>query len=94
MQTQPTVVSNPHLTGRTSSIRSLFTVLQFSERHPAFKIRSLRHLIFNAKQRQTANGLASANGLGVALVRVGRRVLIDENRFFEWLEQNAGQEKQ
>ncbi len=36
----------------------------------------LRHLIFNAKQ----------NGFDRVVRRVGRRVLIDEGAFFEWVE--------
>jgi hypothetical protein len=41
----------------------------------------LRHIIFNA----------GSNGFGPAIKRVGRRVLIDEARFFEIVEnQNAG----
>lgn len=54
------------------------TVRQFVERHPAFKIGGLRSLIFNEK----ANGLAKAG----AIVRIGRKVLIDETRFFDWVQ--------
>ena len=40
-----------------------------------------RHLIFNAEK----------NGFGPAIKRVGRRVLIDERKFFEIVEsQNSG----
>ena len=54
----------------------LYTVKQFSARNPAFSEGSLRWLLFNARQ----------NKLEAAVVRVGRRVLIDEDRFFAWLE--------
>ncbi|MCC7487283.1 MAG: hypothetical protein IT529_20095 [Burkholderiales bacterium] len=53
------------------------TVRQLSERFPAFSEPSLRWLIFNSQ----------SNGLAQALVRVGRRVLIDEEKFTAWLEQ-------
>lgn len=58
-------------------IPSLLTVKQFSEKHPAFPEGGLRHRIFYAKE----NGLFVSG----ALVRNGRRVLIDEGRFFDWL---------
>lgn len=54
----------------------VYTVKQFSARNPAFSEGSLRWLLFNARE----------NKLDAAVVRVGRRVLIDEDRFFAWLE--------
>jgi hypothetical protein len=54
----------------------LNTVRQHAEKHPAFSQSSLRNLIFNAK----------INGIDAALVRVGRRILIDEAAFFTWIE--------
>lgn len=55
----------------------LRSVRQLSQENPVFSEASLRWLIFNSKQ----------NGLDVALVRVGRRVLINKQRFNEWLQQ-------
>jgi hypothetical protein len=70
--------------------RSLLTVRQFSERHPAFSQASLRWLIFQSSPRyRTIAGkrhLIPGNGLDCALVRLGRRLLIDEARFFSWLD--------
>ena len=54
----------------------VFTVKQFSARNPAFSEGSLRWLLFNSR----------GNKLDAAVVRVGRRVLIDEDRFFAWIE--------
>jgi hypothetical protein len=54
------------------------TVKQFSERHPAFSVGSLRALIFDGN----TNGLNESS----AIVRINRRVLINEGRFFDWLE--------
>ena len=54
------------------------TPIQFSEKHQAFPIGGLRHRIFYAGQ----NGL-DASG---ALIRDGRKILIHESRFFDWLE--------
>lgn len=57
---------------------TLLSVNQFAEKHSAFTKSGLRALIFNEKQ----NGLANAG----AIVRIGRKVLIDEQKFFAWLE--------
>jgi len=57
---------------------SYFTVKQFSERHPAFTVGSLRALIFDGK----TNGLTESG----AVVRINRRVLVNESKFFSWLE--------
>lgn len=69
------------------SSRALSTVRQFSEKHPAFSQGSLRNLIFLADERKTSKGRIPGNGLSIALVRIGRKLLIDESRFFEWVEQ-------
>jgi hypothetical protein len=60
-----------------------FTVPQFIIKHPAFTAGGLRSLIFNER----SNGLAQSG----AIVRIGRKVLIDEAKFFAWIEaQNQG----
>ncbi len=64
----------------------LYTIRQFASKHPAFTESSLRWLIFQSKSRESSRGSISGNGLGAALVRIGRKVLIDELRFFEWVE--------
>jgi hypothetical protein len=64
--------------------RNLKTVSKFCESHRnAYTEGSLRWKIFNAD----SNGLAAAG----AIVRDGRRVLIDEDRFFEWLDAQQSQ---
>lgn len=55
---------------------NLLTVKQFAAKHAAFSEASLRYHIFNEKN----------NGLSCALIRVGRKILIKENEFFEWIE--------
>jgi hypothetical protein len=54
------------------------TVNQFAQKQPAFTIGGLRPLIFN----ENNNGLAKSG----AIVRVGRKVLIDDAKFFAWIE--------
>lgn len=55
----------------------LFTVEQFSAAEPAFKESSLRWLIFNRER----NGLEESG----AIIRVGRRILLDRQKFLVWL---------
>lgn len=71
-----------------SAPRPLYQVAQFSERHPAFPPSAMRCHILNAEDRVNSrgeripgNGLADAG----AIIRVGRRVLIDEQAFFRWI---------
>jgi len=54
------------------------TVKQFCQRHPAFTQGGIRFQIFNEK----TNGLKDSG----VIVRNGRRVLINEEKFFAWLE--------
>jgi len=63
--------------GQIMAIPTLLTVKQFNQKHPAFPIGGLRHRIFHEDQ----NGMKTAR----VVVRNGRRVLIDEERFFDWL---------
>jgi len=60
-----------------SQIPNLQTVPQFAKSHPAFPVGGLRWQIFNEDQ----NGLKSSG----AIVRVGRKVLIDADRYFDWI---------
>ena len=73
----------------------VFTVEQFAERNPAFTQAALRNLIFKADPRQSTKGDIPGNGLldCRAIIRLGRKVLIHEARFFSWVEaeQNGGQ---
>ena len=71
-----------------SAPRELFTVQQFSERRRAWTQSALRNLILNAADRINSRGeRIPGNGLAQAgaIVRVGRRVLIDEQAFFRWI---------
>jgi len=61
--------------------RQLRTIKQLAAESPAFSEGALRWVVFNAK----------ANGLDEAIVRHGRKVLIDLPRFNDWLSRTAGQ---
>jgi len=64
----------------------LSTIRQFSEKYPAFSQGSLRNLIHLSTERYSSKGKIPSNGLAIALVRIGRKLLIDEPKFFEWIE--------
>lgn len=67
------------------------SVRQFSIRNPAFTELSLRNLIFKANKRQSSKGVIAGNGLleAGAILRLGRKVLINEERFFNWIESHS-----
>lgn len=68
-------------------MNELLTVRQLADRHKAFSEPSIRALILNAEDRQNSRGeRIPGNGLAEAgaIVRVGRRVLIDEQIFLAW----------
>ena len=60
--------------------RRLLTVKEFSRQNPAFTEGSLRWLLFHRKD----------NGLECAVIKVGRRVLLDVDQFFCWLANQQG----
>jgi len=62
----------------------MFTTLkEFAKKHSAFTESSLRHLIFNEHE----NGLADSG----AISRVGRRIYINEQKWFDWIENHGKQ---
>ena len=60
------------------SVLIYLTVNQFTAKHTAFNNGGLRAWIFNSN----TNGLKESG----AIVRIGRKVLIDENLFFSWVQ--------
>lgn len=56
------------------------TVRQLSEKYPAFPQGGIRHLIFNCK----------SNGFDAVISRVGRKILISEQGFIDWIESQKG----
>jgi hypothetical protein len=55
------------------------TVRQISEKYPAFSQGGIRSLIFNAHH----------NGFSQCIRRIGRKILIKESIFIEWVEGKA-----
>jgi len=65
----------------SDNIPTLLTIKQFEAKHPNFTEGTLRWLIH----------LRKVNGIEAACIRrVGKRILIDEARFFAWLEAGGG----
>ena len=54
------------------------TVNQLCDKHKAFRPGGVRGFIFH----EHSNGLAESG----AIVRIGRKVLINESKFFAWIE--------
>ena len=74
-----------------SFMKSWLTVYQLSQKFPAFSENSIRALIYASKPRLRARGkggndVIPGNGLARAIRKVGRRVLIDEIAFMEWVD--------
>jgi hypothetical protein len=57
-----------------------YTVNQFCDKHPFITLGGLRANIFHAE----------SNGLNNALRRIGRKILIDEDAYFDWLDSING----
>jgi hypothetical protein len=71
------------MTNQTNQpITKLLTISQFCEEHKFASQGGLRHLVFNASN----NGMRKAN----VIKKLGRRVLIDENAFFSWVNETDG----
>jgi len=67
------MITEPH------SIPTLLTPRQFSEKHIAFSQGSVRDMLYKAE----INGLQASG----AIKRIGKKILIDESRFFLWIEE-------
>ncbi|MBS0236397.1 MAG: hypothetical protein JSS50_03545 [Proteobacteria bacterium] len=59
-------------------MKHLLTVKQLVQKHPCFTLGGMRYYIFYAK----TNGLEASG----AILRLGRKLLIDEEKFIGWIE--------
>jgi len=57
---------------------TLLSPSQFCERHPAFTMPGMRHILFH----RDTNGLEESG----AVLLCGRKLLINEQRFLAWLD--------
>lgn len=74
---QPPLLPTPSLSLASANPNpQLIPVTHWNLRHPWPPIGGLRHLIF----------FAETNGFNKVVRRIGRRVLIDEAAFFDWVD--------
>jgi hypothetical protein len=78
LSTTPTQ-AEPQPTANTE--QPLLSVRDFCTAYPSFKEGGIRHYIFNEK----SNGLSECG----AITRMGRKVLINVEKFFEWAKTNG-----
>jgi hypothetical protein len=52
------------------------TVKQLAEKNPCFTESAIRWMLFNRK----------TNGLSVAVTKLGKKILVDDQKFNEWVE--------
>jgi len=62
-----------------ANVPNLLTVQQFCERHAWATIGGMRSILFNR----------ATNGFDGCVVRVGRKLLLDEAAVFAWLERHG-----
>ncbi len=69
--------------------RHLYTLKKFAQRHSDFlTLSAVTNQVFKAQSRHSSKGEIPGNGMlnfGV-IVRIGRKVLIDEDAYFRWLD--------
>jgi hypothetical protein len=73
--------------------RRLFTLPKFAERHASFlTLPALTNQVFKSRSRESTKGAIPGNGMldHGAIVRLNGRVLIDEDRYFRWLDAKQG----
>lgn len=82
--------TSPEVPQETPTAPALCTVRQFAERYPVFSEGSLRWLIF---QQDRPDRDQHYPDLSAAVIRVGRRLLINEREFFRALEAHQRQRR-
>jgi hypothetical protein len=61
-------------------LNNFITIGQYTSRYSWPNEKAMRWLIYTAEEK----------GIGNCFIRVGRRVLVDEKAFLNWLESNRG----
>lgn len=78
-----TIQALPVTTKRPNLMTVRVTCQRYKDAFPNERV--LRNLIFKARDRYSSGGVIKGNGLDVAIIRIGRKVLIDEDKLIEWL---------
>ncbi len=63
-----------------NTLENLYSLKQFTEKFPFMTMSGLRYVIFNAEK----------NGFDKVIRRIGSKVLINAEKFAQWLEENNG----
>jgi hypothetical protein len=58
------------------AVSDFLTIKQFTEKHKSFSASALRFYIYKRRE----------NGFNKVVVRIGRKILIDEKAFLKWIE--------
>ena len=69
--------------------RPIYTLKKFAERHSDFTtLSSITNQVFKAQPRHSSKGEIPGNGMldFAVIMRIGRKVLIDEAAYFRWLD--------
>ena len=69
--------------------RQLYTLKKFAERHSDFAtLSAITNQVFKAQPRHSSKGEIPGNGMldFAVIMRIGRKVLIDEAAYFRWLD--------
>lgn len=66
----------------TTTPTTFVNVPQFAQRQPALTVGGIRGWIFNEHK----NGLAESG----AIIRIGKKLMIDEGKFIEWIKSAGG----
>lgn len=88
-----TETESPAHTGQPSRAKRVATIGQTAKQYPAFTAPALRDLKFKAHDRKNSRGeTIRGNGTGPAGVwlQIGRKVLVDLDRFDAWLDSHRG----
>lgn len=75
----------PEKSNVTIANMKYYTVKQFIEKYPFITLGGLRHLIFHSEY----NGMDSSG----VLKRLGRKILIDSEKYFAWMEKENNNPK-
>ncbi len=75
----------------TATATRFIPITEWPKYHPWPSVSALRHMVFESEERKNSKGQKiPGNGMSKAIVRRGRRILIRESSFFEWLEEQNG----
>ena len=83
--TSPLEHADEPIVGRQDVRRPLASVAQLVEHFPCLTSGGVRADIFGATPRMSSKGPIPGNGLAPAIIRKGRRVLLDEIGYFTWV---------